>query len=240
LGKRVPQVDQYDTQIDKYDFPPPRTAEQIAADKEKQVEYLTDYDSDPPAPTQAAEAGSTDYESDSTNPRQTKETQSTDEELNKETSFDASVIRNSPIGTQPKLTPAILTTMSTTTTQPTITVQAATTATTSGTTTGGTTTTATTATTGTSTLTPTQRITSVINKALRRNPGSGPGGPGSPGGPEGPGGPGGPGGPAAPAINPLAVVPQAADVRLMGSLPAVFLGNRAEAEHFINGIQAYI
>jgi len=26
----------------------------------------------------------------------------------------------------------------------------------------------------------------------------------------------------------------------MGSLPAVFLGNRAEAEHFINGIQAYI
>jgi len=41
-------------------------------------------------------------------------------------------------------------------------------------------------------------------------------------------------------INPLAVVPQAADVCLMGSLPAVFSGNRAEAEHFINGIQAYI
>jgi len=75
------------------------------------------------------------------------------------------------------------------------------------------------------TLTATQRITTIINKALRRNPGSGPGGPG---------------GPAAQGINPLAVVPQAADVRLMGSLPAVFLGNRAEAEHFINGIQAYI
>jgi len=41
-------------------------------------------------------------------------------------------------------------------------------------------------------------------------------------------------------INPLAVVPQAADVCLMGSLPAIFLGNRAEAEHFINGVQAYI
>jgi len=92
LGKRVPQVDQYDTQIDKYDFPPPRTAEQIAADKEKQVEYLTDYDSDPAGPEQTKEAHSTDYESDSTNPRQTKETHSTDEELNKETSIDASII----------------------------------------------------------------------------------------------------------------------------------------------------
>jgi len=94
----VPQVDQYDTQVDKYDFPAPRTAEQLAAEKER-VEYLTDYDSDPPALTKAADAQSTDYESDSTNPKQTKETQSTDEELNKETSFDASIIRNSPIGT---------------------------------------------------------------------------------------------------------------------------------------------
>jgi len=41
-------------------------------------------------------------------------------------------------------------------------------------------------------------------------------------------------------INPLAVVPQAADVCLMGSLPAIFSGNRAEAKHFINGVQAYI
>jgi len=81
-------------------------------------------------------------------------------------------------------------------------------------------------------VTPTQRITTAINKALRRNPGSGPGGPGGPGG--------GPGGPGGPAINPLAIVPQAADVHLMGSLPAIFLGNRAEAEHFINGVQAYI
>jgi len=74
LGKRVPQVDQYNTQTDKYDFPPPRTAEQIAADKGKETEYLTDYDSD------------------STNLKQTKENHSTNEELNKETSFDASII----------------------------------------------------------------------------------------------------------------------------------------------------
>src|SRR6267142_785310 len=141
LGKRVPQVDQYDTQVDKYDFPAPRTAEQIAAEKER-AEYLTDYDSEPPAPKQTTDAQSTDYESYSSNPKQTKETQSTDEELNQETSFDTSVIRNSPIGTRPKLIPAILTTMSATTTQPTITVQAATTtATTSGTATTGATTT---------------------------------------------------------------------------------------------------
>jgi len=81
LGKRVPQVDQYNTQIDKYDFPPPHTAEQIAADKGKENKYLTDYDSD------------------STNPKQIKETHSTDEELNKETSFNTSIIQNSPIGT---------------------------------------------------------------------------------------------------------------------------------------------
>jgi len=127
LGKRVPQVDQYDTQIDRYNFLPPRTAEQIAADKEKQAKYLTDYDSNSTNPKQAKKAHSTDYESNSTNPRQTKETHSTDEELNKEASTDTSIIRNSPIGTRPRLTPTILTAMSTTTTQPTITVQAATT-----------------------------------------------------------------------------------------------------------------
>ena len=92
MGKRVPQVDQYDTQKDKYDFPPPRTLEQIATDKEKQAEYLTDYDSDPPKPKEGEKADSTDYESDSTNPKQTRETHSTDEELNKETSLDASII----------------------------------------------------------------------------------------------------------------------------------------------------
>src|SRR6267142_4728833 len=69
LGKRVPQVDQYDTQVDKYDFPPPRTAEQIAEEEAaKQTKYLTDYNSD------------------STNPTPTIETHSTNKELNKETS----------------------------------------------------------------------------------------------------------------------------------------------------------
>jgi len=36
------------------------------------------------------------------------------------------------------------------------------------------------------------------------------------------------------------MVPQPADVCLMGSLPAIFSGNRAEANNFINGVQAYI
>jgi len=102
--------------------------------------------------------------------------------------LDASIIQNSPIGMQPKLSPAILTIMSTTTTQPTMTVQVATTttaATTSGTATSG----------GTANPTPTQQITTAINKALHRNPGSGPGGPRAPGAPGGP------------AINLLAIVP---------------------------------
>src|SRR6266850_7607235 len=46
LGRRVPQVDQYYTQVDKYDFPPSVVAEEPAEDKGKQAEYLTDYDSD--------------------------------------------------------------------------------------------------------------------------------------------------------------------------------------------------
>jgi len=143
LGKRVPQVNKYDTQVDKYDFSPPIVAEEPAEDKGKQLKYLTDYNSN------------------STNLKPTKETHSTDEELNKETSLDASIIRNSPIGTRPKLSPTILTTISTTLTQPTITVQtmtttppAATTTITSGTISTGT------------TVTPSQQITTAINKAL--------------------------------------------------------------------------
>jgi len=112
--------------------------------------------------------------------------------------------------------------MSTTLTQPTITVQAMTT--TAPTTAAG----GTTASGTTTTPTPTEQITTAINKALQRNPGSGPGGPE------------GPGNPAGQAANPLAVVPQAADVHLMGSLPAIFSGNRSEANNFINRIQAYI
>jgi len=89
--------------------------------------------------------------------------------------------------------------------------------------------------------TPIQCITEAINKALWRNPGSGPGGLGGPSGPGG-GGPGGPGGPVGPGAQPAQqnVVPQGGDICLMGSLPAIFTGNRAEAENLINGIQAYI
>ena len=166
LGKRVPQVDQYDTQVDKYDIPSPVLADEQTEDKGKQPEYQTDYDSD------------------STNPKPTKESHSTDNELKQEASLDTSIIRNSPIGIRPKLSPTILTSviMSATTTQPTITVQA----TMSGAATGSNMTT--TVATGSTSVTPTQRITAAINKALRRNPGSGPGGPR---GPEGPGAPGG-------------------------------------------------
>jgi len=74
LGKRVPQVDQYDTQVDKYDFPPSVLATKQTSDKGKQPEYHTDYDSD------------------STNPEPAKEPHLTDDELKKETSLDASII----------------------------------------------------------------------------------------------------------------------------------------------------
>jgi len=76
LGKRVPQVDKYntqvdkyDTQVDKYDIPSPQLAVEQPDNKGKQVEYHTDYNSN------------------STNPNPTKELHSTDEELNKETSL---------------------------------------------------------------------------------------------------------------------------------------------------------
>jgi len=159
--------------------------------------------------------------------KETKDHHSTDDELNKEMAFNASIIRNSPIGTQPTLSPNILTTMSTTLTQTPTTTQVATATTTTGT---------------TMNFTPNERITVAINKALCRNPGSGPGGSGGPGGPSGPEGPGGPAGLVGPAAqgSQQNVIPQAGDVRLMGSLPAIFTGNRAEAENFINGIQAYI
>ena len=127
LRRQVPQVDQYNTQIES---PPTVDKGDDESYKGKQPEYQTDYDTD------------------STNQEPTKEHHSTNNKLNKEESFDASIIQNSPIGVQPTLSPTILTTaiMSTTLTQPTITVQAATTASTSGTTTaqtGGSTTTTT-------------------------------------------------------------------------------------------------
>jgi len=104
--------------------------------------------------------------------------------------------------------------MSTTLTQPTITIQATNVASASRTiaaVAGGPTST-----------NLTQRIAAAINKALRRNLESGPGGP------------------AAQPANQQNIVPQTADVHLMGSLPTIFAGNRSEAKAFIDGIQAYI
>ena len=46
LGKRVSEVDKYDTQVDKYDIPPPRLITKQVDNKGKQPEYQTDYDSD--------------------------------------------------------------------------------------------------------------------------------------------------------------------------------------------------
>src|SRR6267142_102465 len=91
--------------------------------------------------------------------------------LNKEASSDAAIIQNSPIGLRPTLSPNILTTTRMTTTM----TQNPTTATTTG------------VAAGTNTnQTAAQRITTAINKALRRNPESGSGRPGAPGRPGGP------------------------------------------------------
>jgi len=159
LGRRVPEVDKYNTQVDRHDISQPQSATEETSDKldkGKQPEYQTDYDSD------------------STGQKPVKEHHSKDDELNKETSFDTSIIQNSLIGIQPTLLPTILTSiaMSTATlTQPTITVQATNVAPTSG--------------MATTTRDPTQQIKNAINKALQRNLGSGPGGPEAPGGPVG-------------------------------------------------------
>jgi len=74
LGKRVPQVNKYDTQIDKYDIPLPQTVVEETTDKGKQTEYHTDYDSN------------------SMNLQPAKESHSTDKEIKKEISQDTSII----------------------------------------------------------------------------------------------------------------------------------------------------
>src|SRR6266850_615035 len=140
LGRRVSEVDPYNTQRDKYNIPKPVPIEEPepgitfpeleeAANRGKQPEYLTDYDSD--------------------KLKETKEHHSTDDELNKEMAFNASVIRNSPIGVRPVLSSSILTRMSATLIQTPATTQVATTTTTTGTTTN---------------LTANQRITAAINR----------------------------------------------------------------------------
>jgi len=84
LERRVPQVDPYDTQRDKYDISIPKAKpepeegisflELKQGDKGKQPEHQVDYDSD------------------STNHKPTKEHHSTDNELTKETTLNVSII----------------------------------------------------------------------------------------------------------------------------------------------------
>jgi len=70
LGKRVPQVNQYNTQNDRHNIPSPVTPE---TDKKK-LEYQMDYDTD------------------STNLKPAKEPHSTDDKLKQEKSLDNSII----------------------------------------------------------------------------------------------------------------------------------------------------
>jgi hypothetical protein len=53
--------------------------------------------------------------------------------------------------------------------------------------------------------------------------------------PEGGGGPA----PVTPAVNPTALVPLAANVRTMGTLPAIFTGNRAKSQEFLDELRGY-
>ena len=108
-----------------------------------------------------------------------------------------------------------------------------------------------TATTSTSTRTtqkPQDAVKSIWHKAFGRtpggNPGGGGGGDGGGGGGDGGGGGGdsgggGGGGGADGAAN-QQVVPAGGDVRLMGALPNIFNGNRAEAHRFIEAVKSYI
>ena len=130
---------------------------------------------------------------------------SSNEEAIREAEKDANIIRNSPIYAPPKLENPLPNPFSklTTTMSTATTVQ--------------------TATTSTPTRTaqkPQDAVKSIWHKAFGRTPGRNPGGDGDGGG----GGGGGAGG----ATN-QQVVPAGGDVRLMGALPNIFNGNRAEA-----------
>jgi hypothetical protein len=80
-----------------------------------------------------------------------------------------------------------------------------------------------------------QRIMGRLNTAMHhQGEGSGGGNPGGSGG-------GGGGGPALapPAANPAALVAPAANVRSMGTLPAIFTGNRTKAQDFLDELRSY-
>ena len=83
-------------------------------------------------------------------------------------------------------------------------------------------------------------VQNIFNNALRRQPGGG----GPPGGGTGPPGGGPPGGGPAPlgavpnaALQPVAV---AADAKMMGQPPPIFLGDRTKADDFVDQVQGYL
>ena len=85
-----------------------------------------------------------------------------------------------------------------------------------------------------------QRIASAMQQAFqqKKKPGGGSGPLGGGGGSGPPGGGGGPPG----GGQPLAVqqpVPPAADVKVMGSLPQIFYGDRSKADDFIEEVKGY-
>ncbi len=90
-----------------------------------------------------------------------------------------------------------------------------------------------------------QDIRDAFDAALHRT-GPGPPSGGGPGGPRGPGGgPGGPRGPRGGAPTPILLahlvpIPANPDVRVMGSLPCIFDGDRQQADAFINELLTYI
>ena len=131
-------------------------------------------------------------------------------------------------------------TMSTTTTTQTATG-------TSTTTTGNTGTTSTTGgSTGTiagSMLSTPETIQNTLRSAMRRHTNTGPPPGGSGGGGGGPPGGGAPGGGGQPPAQPLQAqnpIPNNPDVKIMGSLPNKFLGDRAMAEDFIEEVKRYL
>ena len=82
-----------------------------------------------------------------------------------------------------------------------------------------------------------QQLHNQLQQILRRH-GGGPNGPAGPGGSGGSGGPGGPNQPI-PAL-PQQPIQPAADVKTMGALPQIFLGDRTKADNFIDEVKAYL
>jgi hypothetical protein len=157
-----------------------------------------------------------EFDDDAQDAPESEEEHSSNEEAICEAERDANIIQNSPIYAPPRLENPLSNPFSklTTTMSTATTVQTATTSTPTS--------------TGQK---PQDAVKSIWHKAFRRTPGGNPGG--------NPGGGGGGGGRVGGAAN-QQVVPAGGDVRLMGALPTIFNGNRAEAHQFIEAVKSYI